>query len=99
MPKSGLATTTAPSAASSAVGGSGILPSSQASNTLRATGAALDASKSQEVAFNAGLVSGETCKAIGVNWNFDPCVDVLYNWRNTIVNTRAYGDNPDDVLR
>ena len=64
-----------------------------------ATGAALDASKSQEVAFNAGLVSGETCKAISVNWNFDPCVDVLYNWRNTIVNTRAYGDNPDDVLR
>ena len=46
-----------------------------------------------------GLVSAETCKAIGVNWNFDPCVDILFNWRNTIVNTRAYGDNPDDVLR
>ena len=64
-----------------------------------ATGAAVDASKDETVAYNAGLVSGETCKAIGVNWNFDPCVDVLFNWRNTIVNTRAYGNDPDEVLK
>ena len=44
-------------------------------------------------------MSGETCKAIGVNWNFDPCVDILVNWRNTIVNTRAYGNDPDEVLK
>ena len=64
-----------------------------------ASGAAVDASKSEEVAYNTGLVAGETCKAIGVNWNFDPCVDVLYNWRNTIVNTRAYGTTADDVIK
>lgn len=34
-----------------------------------------------------------------MNLNFDPCVDILFNWRNTIVNTRAYGDNTDDVIR
>ncbi len=31
--------------------------------------------------------------------NFDPCVDILKNWRNTIVNTRAYGTNAEDVIR
>jgi len=31
--------------------------------------------------------------------NFDPCVDILYNWRNTIVNTRAYGTTADDVIK
>lgn len=36
---------------------------------------------------------------MGVNLNFDPCVDILFNWRNTIVNTRAYGTNADDVIR
>ncbi len=64
-----------------------------------ASGAACEASGSEEVAYNAGLVSAETCKAIGVNWNFDPCVDILYNWRNTIVNTRAYGTDADTVLK
>lgn len=63
------------------------------------TGAAVEASGSEEVAYNAGFVAGETCKAIGVNWNFDPCVDILYNWRNTIVNTRAYGTDADTVLK
>lgn len=62
------------------------------------TGAAVEASRSEEVAYDAGFVAGETCRAIGVNWNFDPCVDILYNWRNTIVNTRAYGTTADDVL-
>ena len=38
-------------------------------------------------------------EALGVNVNFDPCVDILYNWRNTIVNTRAHGTNADDVIR
>lgn len=33
------------------------------------------------------------------NLNFDPCVDILENWRNTIVNTRAYGTTADDVIK
>ncbi len=70
-----------------------------ADGTYIGTGAAVEASGSEEVAYNAGFVAGETCKAIGVNWNFDPCVDILYNWRNTIVNTRAYGDTAEKVLK
>ncbi len=30
---------------------------------------------------------------------FNPVVDILFNWRNTIVNTRAYGTNAEDVIR
>lgn len=50
------------------------------------------------MARNAGYVSGRGASALGVNTNFDPCVDILFNWRNTIVNTRAYGTTTEDVL-
>ena len=29
---------------------------------------------------------------------FNPVVDVYKNWRNTIVNTRSFGSDPDTVL-
>lgn len=67
--------------------------------TYIASGAQTEASGSTEVAYNAGWVSGREMRAIGVNMNFDPCVDILFNWRNTIVNTRAYGTNADDVIK
>ncbi len=67
--------------------------------TYIASGAQTEASGSTEVAFNAGYVSGREMSAIGATVNFDPCVDILFNWRNTIVNTRAYGTNADDVIK
>lgn len=67
--------------------------------TYIASGAQTEASGSTEVARNAGYVSGREMRAIGANLNFDPCVDILFNWRNTIVNTRAYGTNADDVIK
>lgn len=70
-----------------------------ADGTYIASGAQAEAARDPLVAYNAGLVSGREAKALGVNVNFDPCVDILFNWRNTIVNTRAYGTNADDVIR
>ena len=67
--------------------------------TYIASGAQTEATGSVEVARNAGYVSGREMRAIGANLNFDPCVDILFNWRNTIVNTRAYGTNADDVIK
>ena len=67
--------------------------------TYIASGAQTEASGSVEVARNAGYVSGREMRAIGANLNFDPCVDILENWRNTIVNTRAYGTNAADVIK
>ena len=70
-----------------------------ADGTYIASGAHCEASRDERVAYNAGLVSAREETALGVNVNFDPCVDILFNWRNTIVNTRAYGTNADDVIK
>ncbi|MBM6615456.1 glycosyl hydrolase [Desemzia sp. RIT804] len=67
--------------------------------TYIASGAQVEASGDTKVGYNAGYVSGREEEALGVNVNFDPCVDILKNWRNTIVNTRAYGTNADDVIK
>lgn len=67
--------------------------------TYIASGAQCEASRDVQVAHDAGFVSGREATALGVNVNFDPCVDILFNWRNTIVNTRAYGTNADDVIK
>ncbi|MGB7366647.1 glycoside hydrolase family 3 N-terminal domain-containing protein, partial [Carnobacterium jeotgali] len=67
--------------------------------TYIASGAQVEASGDTTVGYNAGYVSGREEAAMGVNVNFDPCVDILKNWRNTIVNTRAYGTNADDVIK
>lgn len=67
--------------------------------TYIASGAQCEASQDVSVAYDAGYVSGVEESALGVNWNFDPCVDILSNWRNTIVNTRAYGSDADVVIK
>lgn len=67
--------------------------------TYIASAAQVEASASEEVAFHAGLVSAREADALGVHINFDPCVDILFNWRNTIVNTRSYGNNAEDVIK
>lgn len=67
--------------------------------TYVAKGAMCEASGDEQVSYDAGYVSGREEQAIGVNWNFDPCVDILKNWRNTIVNTRAYGTNAETVIK
>jgi len=67
--------------------------------TYIASGAQSEAARDPKVAYNAGYVSAREAGALGVNVNFDPCVDILFNWRNTIVNNRAYGTNADDVIK
>jgi len=67
--------------------------------TYIASAAQAEATVSRDAAYNAGYVSGREATAIGVNWNFGPCADILYNWRNTIVNTRAYGTTPEPVIK
>ncbi|MDO8108010.1 glycoside hydrolase family 3 N-terminal domain-containing protein [Isoptericola sp. b441] len=67
--------------------------------TYIATGAQCDAAKDDSVPFHTGLVSAREAGALGVNVNFAPIVDILQNWRNTIVNTRAHGTTAEDVIR
>lgn len=66
--------------------------------TYVATGAQVAAANDPSVGYDVGLVSAREAGALGVNVNFWPCVDILYNWRNTIVNTRAFGTTPEEVI-
>lgn len=45
-----------------------------------------------------GFVGGAESAAVGCNWSFAPVVDVHYNWRNTVIASRAFGDDPDVVI-
>jgi beta-N-acetylhexosaminidase len=66
--------------------------------TYVAKAAMCEASGDTQVSYDAGYVSGREENGLGVNWNFDPCVDILKNWRNTIVNTRSYGTKAETVI-
>ncbi len=70
-----------------------------ADGTYIASGAQCDATKSDDVPYRTGLVSGRESGPLGVNVIFAPIVDILTNWRNTIVNTRAHGTTATDVIR
>lgn len=45
-----------------------------------------------------GYVSGHEGTEVVCNWDFGPVCDLLFNWRNTIVNTGAYGNDVDQVI-
>ena len=75
-------------------GGNGCL----SDGTCVISAAAAGASGDTETAYNIGYVAGREAAACGVNWMFNPCADIYMNWRNTIVNTRAFGDNADTVI-
>ena len=76
-------------------GGNGVLPKE---GTFVGTAAEAGASEGTETAYRIGYVAGREASAIGVNWMFNPVADVYKNWRNTIVNTRSFGSDPDKVI-
>jgi beta-N-acetylhexosaminidase len=67
--------------------------------TPAANGAAMAAIDKEDAVFDAARVGAEESAAIGCNWNFAPIVDLTKNWRNTIVQLRAFNDSPEDVIR
>lgn len=75
-------------------GGIGCVPE----GTFVATAAECGAGKGTDNAYHVGLVAGREASAIGCNWMFNPVADIYKNWRNTIVNTRAFSSDPDKVL-
>ncbi|HAL73796.1 MAG TPA: glycosyl hydrolase [Clostridiales bacterium] len=67
--------------------------------TFVATAAEAGSDHSTVTAFNTGLVAGREASAIGCSWLFNPVVDLGLNWRNSIINTRCYSDQADEVIR
>lgn len=52
-----------------------------------------------EMATRQGLISAREGVAVGGNWSFAPCIDIDYNFRSPITNTRTYGSNPELVAQ
>ncbi len=75
-------------------GGDGCL----SEGTFVATAAEAAAGPGVQTAYDIGYVAGREASSVGVNWMFNPCADIFMNWRNTIVNTRSFGDNADRVI-
>ena len=75
-------------------GGDGCL----SDGTFIATAAEAAAGGGTQTAYDMGYVAGREAASVGVNWMFNPCADIFMNWRNTIVNTRAFGDNAGQVI-
>ena len=71
---------------------------SLAGGSFVASAAEAGANIDSDTAYHIGLVAGREASAIGVNWMFNPVSDIYMNWRNTIVNTRSFGDTADVVL-
>ncbi|CUQ59650.1 MULTISPECIES: glycoside hydrolase family 3 protein [Hungatella] len=67
--------------------------------TAVACGAATAAADDEETAYEVARIGAAESAAIGCNWNFAPVVDLLYNWRNTIVQCRAFNNSPEDTIR
>ena len=81
-------------AANCEAGGNGALRE----GTMVATGAACAASTTTDTVRGMAAVGAEEAAAVGCNWTFAPVCDVVSNWRNTIVNTRAFGNDPDRII-
>lgn len=56
------------------------------------------ATNNPKLAYEFGKVCGIEAAATGANWAFTPIVDITYNWHNPVISTRAWGNNPDQVL-
>ncbi len=56
------------------------------------------ATNDSSMAEKMAIIAAREGRALGFNWSFTPIVDLDYNHRNPIVNTRSFGSNPDMVL-
>ena len=75
-------------------GGNGAAPE----GTFVATAVECGAGEGDQNAYHVGYVAGKEASAVAANLLFNPVVDIYKNWRNTIVNTRSFSDDPGVVL-
>ena len=76
-------------------GGSGIVTE----GTLFGSPLEIAATDDPQMAEKLGATCAEEAAAVGCNWAFAPIVDVDFNFRNPITNTRTYGSDPERVKR
>lgn len=59
----------------------------------------LGAVDSEEMAYEVALATGQELKALGVNMNLAPVVDVNNNPANPVIGVRSFGEDPQLVAR
>lgn len=70
-----------------------------ADGTFLGSGVKIGATGKEEYAYALGKMANEEAAAIGCNMAFAPVCDILYNWENTEVVTRAFGNDPKRVAK
>lgn len=65
--------------------------------TFIANGIKIGATGNKQYAHDLGRMSNEEAAAIGCNMAFAPICDIHYNWQNTEVVARAFGNDPKRV--
>lgn len=68
-----------------------------ADGTHIGAGVKIAATDKEDYAFALGKMANEQAAAIGCNMAFAPVADILYNWENTEIVTRAFGGDPERV--
>lgn len=74
-------------------GGNGIVTE----GTMIGSPLAVAATANAENASRLGTLCAREAKVVGANWSFAPIIDIDYNFRNPIMNTRTYGSDPERV--
>ena len=69
------------------------------SATVFPTNMAIAATGREQDAYDVGHAIGQEARAVGININFAPVVDVNNNPSNPVINTRSFGENPARVAR
>ncbi|MCM8709953.1 glycoside hydrolase family 3 protein [Clostridium sp. SYSU_GA19001] len=67
--------------------------------TYVGTQMSIGATGNTKYASELGRIIGEEASRLGLNWAFAPVIDIDYNWRNPITNTRTYGSDPKLVAQ
>jgi len=70
-----------------------------ADGTFIGSGVKIGATDNTDYAFALGKMSNEEGAAIGCNMAFAPVCDIAYNWENTEVIGRAFGNDPERVAK
>ncbi len=65
--------------------------------TFIGNGIKIGATRKNEHAYNLGKYANEEAAAMGCNMAFAPVCDIHYNWQNTEIVSRAFGNDPKRV--
>ena len=60
---------------------------------------AIGATGNARYAYEFGRITGEEARAVGIHWTNSPVADVNINPNNPIINTRSFGEDPNEVAR